>query len=358
MIVRAGKQYLARQIVSWVSVFAGFIVAHMVGDYLFQTDWQALNKRGGLTRPAGSRALLSHVTTYTLAFVPAFIWIGSELDVGWALVAAVMVFIPHLIIDDGRLVRSTSRASSGSRASISASRRRSTSPSTCSRCGSWRCSWGPREPPQPPPARPLLVVAMVLVVGAGIVLEATARPARRRAEHGRPALPRPRHPGPALERRHRRGRRQDVQRPRGALPFNRRWDARVIRQLTKAKAAAIAYDFQFTEKRPTRTTRLIVAVRAARNVVLATTEVSKAGKTNIFGGAGKNGGLPYSRGIPANSNYRVDPDDRIRRLPFSLQRLVSFPIAAATTALGHKPKLPSGNTPGSTSRALRPPSPG
>jgi adenylate cyclase len=78
--------------------------------------------------------------------------------------------------------------------------------------------------------------------------------------------------------------------------------------------------------------------------VLATTEVSKTGKTNIFGGAGENGGLPYSRGIPANSNYNVDADDRIRQLPFELQRLVSFPIAAATTALGHKPKLPSGNT--------------
>ena len=90
---------------SWVSVFAGFIVAHMVGDYLFQTDWQALNKRGGLTAGGVSRkALVCHVSTYTLAFLPAFIWIGSELDVLWAILAAVMVFIPHLIIDDGRLV--------------------------------------------------------------------------------------------------------------------------------------------------------------------------------------------------------------------------------------------------------------
>jgi hypothetical protein len=91
--------------VSWVSVFAGFIVAHMVGDYLFQTDWQALNKRGGLTAGGVSRkALVCHVSTYTLAFLPAFIWIGSELDALWAILAAVMVFIPHLIIDDGRLV--------------------------------------------------------------------------------------------------------------------------------------------------------------------------------------------------------------------------------------------------------------
>jgi len=91
--------------VSWVSVLAGFLVAHMVGDYLFQTDWQARNKRGGLTGGGVSRrALISHVTTYTLAFLPAFIWIGSELDAGWAILAAVLVYIPHLIIDDGRLV--------------------------------------------------------------------------------------------------------------------------------------------------------------------------------------------------------------------------------------------------------------
>jgi Protein of unknown function (DUF3307) len=92
--------------VSWVSVFAAFLVAHMVGDYLFQTDWQARNKRGGLSgRGVPRRALLSHVTTYTLAFLPAFVWIGTELDAGWALVAAVLIFLPHLVIDDGRIVR-------------------------------------------------------------------------------------------------------------------------------------------------------------------------------------------------------------------------------------------------------------
>jgi hypothetical protein len=91
--------------VNWVSVFAGFLVAHMVGDYLFQTDWQARNKRGGLSGGVAFRALASHVTTYTLAFAPALFWIGDELDVGWALLAAALIFLPHLIVDDGRLVR-------------------------------------------------------------------------------------------------------------------------------------------------------------------------------------------------------------------------------------------------------------
>jgi hypothetical protein len=77
----------------------------MVGDYLFQTDWQARNKRGGLSGGVAFRALASHVTTYTLAFAPALIWIGDELDPAWALLAAALIFLPHLIVDDGRLVR-------------------------------------------------------------------------------------------------------------------------------------------------------------------------------------------------------------------------------------------------------------
>jgi hypothetical protein len=92
--------------VNWVSVFAAFLVAHMVGDYLFQTDWQARHKRGGLSGDrVAFKALVSHVTTYTLAFAPALIWVGDELDAAWAILAAVLIFVPHLIIDDGRIVR-------------------------------------------------------------------------------------------------------------------------------------------------------------------------------------------------------------------------------------------------------------
>ena len=90
---------------SWVSVLAGFLVAHMVGDYLLQTDWQARHKRGGLGGdPVARKALICHVTSYTAAFLPAFIWIASDLDVGWAALAAVLVYVPHLVIDDGRVV--------------------------------------------------------------------------------------------------------------------------------------------------------------------------------------------------------------------------------------------------------------
>jgi hypothetical protein len=91
---------------SWVAALAAFLVAHMVGDYLFQTDWQARNKYAGLSgRGDSSRALLAHVTTYTLAFLPALVWIATQLTAGWAVVAAALIFMPHLAIDDGRLVR-------------------------------------------------------------------------------------------------------------------------------------------------------------------------------------------------------------------------------------------------------------
>ena len=45
---------------------------------------------------------MTHVSTYTLAFVPVLVWIGAELDVVWALATAILVFVPHLVIDDGR----------------------------------------------------------------------------------------------------------------------------------------------------------------------------------------------------------------------------------------------------------------
>ncbi len=91
---------------SWVAVLAAFLVAHMVGDDLLQTDWQARHKRDGLSNdPVARRALVTHVTTYTLAFLPALIWIGTELEPAWAVIAGALIFVPHLLIDDGRAVR-------------------------------------------------------------------------------------------------------------------------------------------------------------------------------------------------------------------------------------------------------------
>ena len=94
---------------SWVEVFVVFFVSHEVGDYLLQTDWQAMHKRGGLASPGvRRRALLSHIATYTLAFVPALIWLWDSVQWGVIGVAA-LIAIPHLIQDDGRLLTEYAR---------------------------------------------------------------------------------------------------------------------------------------------------------------------------------------------------------------------------------------------------------
>jgi hypothetical protein len=92
--------------VAWVEIFAVFVVSHALGDYLLQTDWQATHKRGGLGRDHDSRvALLSHVSVYTLSFVPALIWLSDDgLNLGGALLVAAGVFVPHVVQDDGRLL--------------------------------------------------------------------------------------------------------------------------------------------------------------------------------------------------------------------------------------------------------------
>ena len=89
----------------WFEVFAVLLVSHLVGDYLLQTDWQAVHKRGGLGPNAvARRALLSHVATYTLAYVPALIWLAGDLSALAVVGVAAGIAIPHLVQDDGRLL--------------------------------------------------------------------------------------------------------------------------------------------------------------------------------------------------------------------------------------------------------------
>ena len=88
----------------WVEVFAVFLVCHLVGDFLLQTEWQAKNKAGGLGGdPTSRRALLAHVATYTLAFVPALLWLADEIGAEVLAIAAV-TFATHLVQDDRRLL--------------------------------------------------------------------------------------------------------------------------------------------------------------------------------------------------------------------------------------------------------------
>ena len=87
----------------WPELFLVFVVAHLFGDYLVQTDWQARHKARGLSGDrVARRALCAHVVNYTLAFVPALAWMGSALGTGIAALTAIA--LSHLVVDDGRLL--------------------------------------------------------------------------------------------------------------------------------------------------------------------------------------------------------------------------------------------------------------
>jgi hypothetical protein len=85
--------------------FAEFFVSHHIGDYLLQTDFQALNKSRGLTEGEDPRrALVNHALTYTAAFVPALLGVARRTSVPRAMGIAAQIALPHMAIDDGRLL--------------------------------------------------------------------------------------------------------------------------------------------------------------------------------------------------------------------------------------------------------------
>jgi hypothetical protein len=99
---KAGAR-IASPHVSWVELFTVLAVCHMVGDYVLQTNWQALHKHGGLGSDRESRgALASHLATYTLVFVPAMIRIGDARGAGAAVASAGAIALPHLMPPDRR----------------------------------------------------------------------------------------------------------------------------------------------------------------------------------------------------------------------------------------------------------------
>ena len=90
---------------SWPEVYLALLISHLAGDFLLQTEWQAVNKRGGLRHdPVRRRALLLHGLTYTAAYVPALIWLGSEIGALGAVLCALAITLPHIVIDDGRVL--------------------------------------------------------------------------------------------------------------------------------------------------------------------------------------------------------------------------------------------------------------
>jgi hypothetical protein len=101
--------------VAWVEVFAVFVICHLVGDFVLQTNRQASHKSGGLgSDPAARRALLSHTLAYTLAFAPALAWLATDIG-AWAILVGALIALPHMVLDDGRLLDAYMRRVKGVR---------------------------------------------------------------------------------------------------------------------------------------------------------------------------------------------------------------------------------------------------
>jgi hypothetical protein len=92
--------------IPWVEVFAVFVVCHLGGDFILQTEFQATNKHGALRGTSTQRrALGSHTLTYTLAYLPAFLWLAGDVSALGLVLTVLAVAVPHGLQDDGTAMR-------------------------------------------------------------------------------------------------------------------------------------------------------------------------------------------------------------------------------------------------------------
>jgi adenylate cyclase len=121
---------------------------------------------------------------------------------------------------------------------------------------------------------------------------------------------------------------QALQKP---WPFPRTVHARVIDELRRAGAKAIAYDVQFTEPTKAREDAALMdaVARAKGRIVLATSEVNEFGESAIFGGEDTVRSLGARSG---NALFTPDGDGIIRRIPSKVDGLESLALATAEVA--------------------------
>lgn len=72
-----------------MTLFEVLFLAHLVGDFLFQTTWMAMNKATKWI------PLLAHVAVYTAIVTAAAFFFGT----GLSLSAILFIFIGHIILD-------------------------------------------------------------------------------------------------------------------------------------------------------------------------------------------------------------------------------------------------------------------
>jgi CHASE2 domain-containing sensor protein len=111
-------------------------------------------------------------------------------------------------------------------------------------------------------------------------------------------------------------------------PFPRSLHARAIDRLRALGAKKIVYDVQFTEPTTAREDlALYHAIRRARGVILATTEVDERGRTNVLGG---DANVARAHARAAASNLPSDRGGVIRRFTYSVSGLQTMAVVAAS----------------------------
>ena len=70
-----------------LTLFEALFLAHLMGDWFFQTKWQAQYKKEQWS------ALISHCCIYTICFLPVFFWYHLSPFL------LVFIFLTHFIID-------------------------------------------------------------------------------------------------------------------------------------------------------------------------------------------------------------------------------------------------------------------
>ena len=80
---------------TFVNVIVLGLMAHMIGDYVIQNDWMALEKSKHWW------PVIVHGVTYTLPFIPLVYWF--DVDIKW--LALLIIGGTHLIIDHYKLPR-------------------------------------------------------------------------------------------------------------------------------------------------------------------------------------------------------------------------------------------------------------
>ena len=124
----------------------------------------------------------------------------------------------------------------------------------------------------------------------------------------------------------------------GRWPFSRRWHARAVDRLHKAKARLIVYDVQFTEQSPDLDAdfALFDAIGRAGGAVLAASTSNDKGETKVLGGE-KN--LRAIRSRAGAANLPSEKGGVIRRYERATGKLPALAVVAAKR-LGKRPSFP------------------